>query len=214
MKVVVFGSDHYLEKLMPTFTHFYHEFWPDNPWLTEVVSQTYDVPGYATRLTGPDENFSQQVLSWAATEPDEPFLMLLDDYFLTEPVKTDVVEHCYQVMLDDPDVVHINLWVIGDDVWKRKYDDYLGEFDKAECNWLFQNQAGLWRPRLLRDVTRPDEDGWRMETKGSRRAKSYPGKFLTVYENAINYTNYMGRAAPRQEGIEWLKANGIEPIYP
>jgi len=215
VKVVIFGSDNYLMKLMPTFDHFYRKFWPENEWTTEVVSQTVAVAEYPTRLTGPDENFSQQVLRWVAQEPpDEPFMMLLDDYFITKPVKVDVIKHAYEVMQSDPRVVHINLWVIGDDKWKWQYDEHLGEFDKSECRWLFQNQAGLWRPRLLRDLTRQDENGWKMETQGSQRAKEYPGRFLTVYENAIDYVNYMGREAPRQEGIEWLEANGIDPIYP
>ena len=215
MKVVIFGSDKYLLTLMPTFARFFHEYWPDCPWPVEVVSQTVTVSEFPTVCTGPDENFSQQVLRYVEMEPgDEPFLMLLDDYFLTEPVNTEVVEHAYQVMLDDPQVAHVNLWIIGDDVWRWEYSDHLGEFDKSRCNWLFQNQAGIWRPRLLRDIAQPDENGWHMETRGSSRARSYPGRFLTVYENAISYTNYMGRAAPRQEGIDWLIENGMEPIYP
>lgn len=214
MEVIIFGSDKYLRALMPTFTTFYRRFWPDNPWPTRVVSQTVIVDEFPTITTGPDENFSQQVLRWAVKQRDEPFLMLLDDYFLTEPVKTDVLVHCYNEMIAHPDIAHINVKVIGSAPWNQRYDDYLGEFDKEECNWLFQNQAGLWRPQLLRSVTRADEDGWRMERDGSQRAKTYPGRFLTVYEDAIEYVNYMARAAPRKEGVEWLERNGMDPIYP
>lgn len=216
MKVVVFGSDRYLSTIFPLFDRFYRQYWPDNPWPTEVVGQTFVVDGYPTALTGPDETFSQQVLRYvrAPVWHDDPFLMLLDDYFLCAPVKTKVVMHAYDVMMNDPDVVHVNLWVVGDDVWKRRYDEYLGEFEKSECNWLFQNQAGIWRPRLLRDLAREEENGWQMETRGSKRARSYPGKFLTVYENAIEYHNYMARDKPRREALEWLEAQGIDPIYP
>lgn len=214
MKIVVFGSDRYLKIMWPTFWRFFERYWPDCPWPVQVASQTYSVPGQGTICTGPDETFSQQVLRFMTQEDNEPFLMLLDDYFLNKPVNTSLVQAAYRLMIDDPHIVHVNLWVVGDDVWKWRVDDNFGEFDKGECNWLFQNQAGIWRPQLLRDVTQPEENGWQMETRGSRRAREYPGRFLTVYEHAISYVNYMGRGGPRQEGLDWLKQNGIDPIYP
>jgi len=214
MKIVVFGSDRYLKIMWPTFWRFFRQYWPDCPYPVQAVSQGYPVPNTLTLCTGPDETFSQQVLRFVSLEGDEPFLMLLDDYFLNVRVNTDVVQAAYRLMVNDPHIQHINLKVIGGDVWKWRVDDNFGEFDKAECNWLFQNQAGIWRPKLLRDVTRPEEDGWRMETQGSKRARDYPGRFLTVYEDAINYVNYMGRGGPRQEGLDWLKQNGADLIYP
>ena len=214
MKVVVFGSDRYLMALMPTFLHFYNAFWADNPWSLEVVSQTVKFSGLKTVMTGPDRTFSEQVLRWATGAGDDPFLMMLDDYFLSRPVDTDMVLRCCEEMSANRDIVHVNLKMIGGDTWRWRYNGYLGEFDKGRCDWLFQNQAGLWRPQLLRDLTRPDENGWQMEIRGSQRAKHYPGRFLTVYENAIDYVNYMGRAGPRQEGLNWLAENGMAPIYP
>lgn len=215
MKVVVFGSDRYLRKFMPLFARFYRQFWPDNPWPTLVVGQTVACEEFPTLLTGPDKTFSQQILRFLAEHDGGLFLMLLDDYFLCQPVDTNAVSKCYQAMLGNLDVVHINLTLIGSDEPSWDYDDgFLREFDKEKCQWLFQNQAGIWRPRLLRDLTRPDEDGWRMEMRGSRRARSYPGRFLTVKKSAIEYVNYMGRGGPRKVGLEWLKSQGIAPIYP
>ena len=214
MKVVVFGSDRYLERLFPHFNHFYKKFWPDNPWSTQVVSQTAVVSEYPTLSTGPDDNFSDQLLRWVRGEEDEPFIMLLDDYFLSQPVATDVVEHCYDVMLADPTVMHINLWVIGGDKASVRYDDILDEFERGKCRWLLQNQAGMWRPLLIRDLVRPGEDGWQMEIRGSRRARTYPARFLTVRESAVSYYNYMGRAGPRRKAVEWVRKQGLDPIFP
>lgn len=174
MQAFCLTSNNYIHCVQP-FAHLWNKFFG-----LPVVVAGYDVQPDAL----PD-NFSflsigaQADYTWSAGMlrlldliPDEVFILVLEDYFLSEPVNVEAVAALEHLMHCRADVAKIDL---TDDRLKVGHVAYgrIGSLPLIrsvdDAPFQMSVQAAIWRKDFMRAYLNPDEDAWRAEKIGTRR---------------------------------------------
>ena len=188
MKVVVATSDQYLH-LMNGFAYCFNKFWPGQ----EVDVLCYDIPqgmpaNFHTRSLGPMEKhtWSSGIITMASTM-DEPFILMLEDYWLTEEAKAQDIAALHHYMMLSPRIGKIDLsgdrvqfahvdWneapvPLVKSIWKDEDGKSLYRPNGGFKHKLFLTsvQAALWRWEFILDFFRWDEGPWEQEKNGTNR---------------------------------------------
>lgn len=111
-------------------------------------------------------------------------LFLLEDYFLQESVKTNIIDDCIRWMDEDDNIATFLLVSAG--LYARP--EYKGNIEKNEKypgfglrektdKFLLCAGPGIWRREDLIKLTKPFESPWIWEGYGSLRAAKYPKEF-------------------------------------
>lgn len=97
-------------------------------------------------------------------------ILLLDDFFLREPVNEDLIEKTIKYLDDNPDVTCFNFDVAFDryDEDDGRFDEYLKRSRFGE--YRYNMQAGIWRTQDLYDAWKPNESPWDWELYGNVRS--------------------------------------------
>lgn len=126
--------------------------------------------------TQADHTWSSGLLKLLDMFDDEILMLVLDDYFLTEPVNWRDVESLLALMKFDDGVAKIDL---TDDRLKVEHTPSFTwqSVDRLICsasNAPFQTslQAALWRTDFLKRFLDASEDAWQFEKHGTRRVIS------------------------------------------
>ncbi len=167
----------------------------------DVVITGYTQPGFAIaapfRFASigefkdyPVERWSDGVIHFLQTLPDELVLILLDDYWLTRNVDLDTVALAEAYMLAHPDVIRFDLTT------DRLYDAHhelesIGSIDLIEADkaatYNLSFQASIWRRELLLEVLRPGETPWESEIRGSERLNRGPYRVVGTCQWPMRY---------------------------
>lgn len=114
-------------------------------------------------------------LSWTARlrgvlqRIETPYvLMLLDDFFMTGPVRQEKISQVLDWMDADPSAACFSFFPTTGNTDPSPYP----EFERRPQNGLyrFNAQAGIWRKDKLIDYLCDDEDAWQWENEGNRRS--------------------------------------------
>jgi len=122
-----------------------------------------------------------QCLLWALDSIDsEIILYMQEDYFLNGAVNNELVEHYVQYMQNHSNVPCIQLSSAGiPDGNVVDSQDHLNDSEPNRISYACC-QASLWRKNVLQKLVRAHESAWHFEYYGSKRAKYYGYRFLTV----------------------------------
>lgn len=215
MKIIVTTCAQYAH-IMPDFALAFVRAWPDCRWPVTIMAAEPDPESnlftpYSPR--GMPSNWEHLVckdLGWAAnllgliSLDDEPFLLLFEDYIL-DAVDAPVLEACARIIEDIQGIGMIRVHPVPGPT--LPWISHIGEIDKAQP-YAISFQAAMWRPAVLRDLLRPDEDPWRSEINGSARAIGYDRfRFLGTKESALGYRNLMRRGQEQSDVRAWIEAN-------
>jgi len=206
MRVVVPTCDAHAY-VVPIFLKYWYRAWPDFPGPITVISNTFVPPvrnEVGCVLVGPDEGWSATMLSCVEElEDNEPFMLMLEDYIVTE-INHELLSVAMGTM-EVSTVGMVRLVPIPGPTIEIESVDTIGIIDKAEP-YAISLQAAIWRPQVLRDLLRADENAWQFETQGSRRAATYHSyEFVGTYDHAMRYQNYLARGSPREEAVKWVE---------
>lgn len=222
MRIVCLTSNAYLNCVAP-FAHYWNQF----------AGAHYDVmvAGYESQPVHLPENFSfhsigfQHDHTWSSgllklleSLDEEHILLLLEDYFLCEPVDWRVVQSLRHLMSVDHNVVKCDL---TDDRLKVPFTSKgfygIARLIESEADAPFQAsvQAAIWRRDFLMHILDPAENAWQFEKQGTkriieaRRAAS-DDRFAFVQtmhvmgtlDNPMRYANAVGGAGGKPGVIE------------
>ena len=199
IKVVVLASNKYID-CIPAFGYLFNKYWSDKQSVTLVR--------YDQRPPGKPANFrtfaigNQAEYSWSSglayyleLIPDEQLILLLEDYYLSQPVDTKRIEQLWDYMESHPEVDKIDL---TGDLAKRSNPNHSDGLLQAGQSDQFRGslQAALWRREyLLAEVNRGDFTPWQFE-----KHTCNAGMTLGVREPVLHYINAVGGEG-RRPGI-------------
>ena len=182
MKVFVFTCDKYL-KAVPPFAYLFNKYWGEDQ---EVIIVGYAKPGFDlprnfTYLSlGAQENYpfsrwSDSVIRVTDLFPaEEVFCLMLEDYWICQPVRRDVVRKLYDYMRQFSYVLKMDL--VGDRRFAGGATEYGCVDDiklvKSDFNSQYHSSlmTGLWNRALMRRyLLIPNESPHDVELRGTPR---------------------------------------------
>lgn len=210
MEVIVLTSNKYLHCLLP-FSILFNRYWKkEQP--VKIIRYEIRPQGLPINFTNfaignqADYTWSSGLIKYLYHHPGELILLMLEDYFLSQPVNIKAVEMAWAYMLHHPEIAKIDL---SDDRLKVDHTDYNDTFILSADDAPFQTsvQAAIWRKDFLLQFLNPTENPWQFEQKGTKRviaarqAGKFSGLILGFKEPPIVYVNAVGGAG-RKPG-EW-----------
>jgi hypothetical protein len=212
MNVYVLTSNNYLHCL-PPFAFLFNKFWSD--------TQAVTVVGYDQRPPALPRNFQfmslgkQEDYTWsqgiyrfceAIQGVDTWPLIMLEDYFISQPVDVGRIESLFNLMRrEHPAIAKIDL---TDDRLKVAHEKWyeggllvggLGLIRSADdAPFQTSTQAAIWRRDFLAQFLEDSENPWQYERKGSKRviaarkAGTFTGHILGCENPPLVYVNAKG----------------------
>ena len=204
MKVIVFSCDRY-SWLMPTFLHFYRKNWPDNPYETELVTETIKVKDVNTFCVG-KLPWADRAIKYLESFDEETFLLLLEDYIINETVNTSRMKVAESLCDGDIGCVQLNphnrLSHFLLDTKIEGFKEY--PLDKPYSVSL---RSSIWQREFFLEVLKKGETAWQTEVNGSKRIQQDSKKVIWADTPIISYGGYMGKGVVLKSAEQWVKEN-------
>lgn len=183
--ILVNSSDGFEDCWDPFFT-LLKKYWPEctAPIYLNTETKTWRHPDFDIHCTAV-QGEQQRRLTWseclisALDQIKTPLVLYFqEDYFIHQPVRSDIIAAAAEYMTNNSDVKHIALTNMGS----------VGPNESYKVNWLqrirqnaryrISTQAALWRVEALKSYLRPEENGWMFEIYGTWRAHRRDECFL------------------------------------
>lgn len=211
MKVTILACNKYTW-LVPIALHFYRKYWPDNPYQTEIVTETGHVEGTVYYIN--DASWASRLLNYLKQSEESKFLLIMEEHFIEKPVDTQRVRIAENLCTGNVGCVRLN----APDKWFKSYaikTDIKGFREyPLDKRYSVSMQTAIWQKRYLFDVLRDGEDIWQTEVDGSERLKKLKGKWRILWtENPIvDYTagGLMSQGRLRLEVVKWALGDLIK----
>jgi hypothetical protein len=201
LSIVVLTSNNYVH-CMPAFCYLFNKFW-DAAQSVQVVR--YDVrppkmPGNFTNFAigiQDDYEWSSGLKKYLAYHPSDLILLMLEDYFISQPVDKELILNCWRFMMDHSEVAKVDL---SGDRLKFKYTEFSASFVESALDAQFQTslQAAIWRKDYLLRFLRDNESAWQFEKRGTKRViqarqrGNFDGVVLGCRKPPLTYINDKG----------------------
>lgn len=137
MRIAVITCDAYRDAWLP-FIQLFNRFWPDCPYPAHFEGDRYS-----------GETWCSVVRRVAESSPDEPILILQEDFFFTAPVEAPLIGYAH-FLLDLKEAGCVRLYPCPGGT------EDIGDPHFAEVGYKTPNriscQAALWNPEYLYDI--------------------------------------------------------------
>jgi len=220
VKVFVVTSDNYLHAMRP-FAYLFNKFWPNQ----RVEVCCHEIPtGMPENFTcvsvGPQKDYtwSSAVAKFLEAMDASQFVLLLEDYFITERPNLELIKGLWEYMGE----IATNAGRIGlvDDRIQFphfKMDSILGKsYGLIESTWMdgdrclynpgsFRSrlyltslQPAIWRKDCFMEFLNVDEDPWEFEERGSERVATskHSWRFFGTTKHPFKYCNILKARKP------------------
>lgn len=190
MHVYVMTSDKYLPAVRP-FLWLFEKYWPEQE--VTIVGFTppdFELPSFANFLSlgnfhdYPVTRWSDALVKLLSLIPDEPFVLMFEDYWLTRPVHTRAVTMLYDYCRQFGYVYRLDL--TGDRLHAAgaKFYGVCGDIDLVwsdpESQYHMSLMTAIWNPRNLRRVLILGETPWQVELEGTPRLRELGDRALVL----------------------------------
>jgi hypothetical protein len=216
MRIVTLTSNAYVHCL-PAFSYFFNKFYPNQ----QVTVVRYDVR--PPKLPDNFTNFAvgkQEDYSWSSglkaflnRIDDDLVLLMLEDYWLDQPVDSETIQLIQDVMETDKRIVKFDL--TND---RLKVGHKPVNFGNMNIKVLQSNndapftasvQAAIWRKDFLVKLLQSKEDAWEFEKNGSKRAEKILNRtdsvILGCYNPPMSYVNAVGGMGNKPNEYDFKK---------
>ena len=208
LRVFVLTSDKYSWALAP-FSYLFNLYWSS---LQPVV-----VAGYTPPVFGLPENFtffslggvdggpglwSNGLIKLIASQPDEYFVLLLEDYWLCRGVDHAGILTLQAYMTDHPEVVRFDLTADRLYGYMMRDVEPFGHYDIIECSedapYQMSLQAAIWRKDLLLQLLQRNKSAWEVEIHTNMQGRGM--RVLGSRQWPVRYANavYKGLLDPHE----------------
>lgn len=214
LPIYVLTSDKYLHALRG-FAYLFNKYWsPDQPvTIFGFTNPDFPLPdNIKFRSLGkfedyPADRWSNALIRMMDLIPDELFTLMLEDYWLYQPVRLDVVGSLYDYASRHYDVVRMDLtadrlYAGGMRDWTKYQEVHIIKSDPFE-QYHMSLQTAIWRKSLLQRVIIPNESPWQVELIGNTRLASLSDRMLVLGS----------REAPVRYDIVCQKGNPHEYLF-
>lgn len=211
MKVVVSTCDKY-SWLIPTFWHFYKKNWKDNPYKTEIVTETKKLSFGDSVFYGGKIPWADLMIKYLKQLDEDKFLLILDDYILESNVDSHRVKIAENLCKDDVGCVKLSIHDEGDswdgfmvDAGIRGFKRYPKKCPLDKLHSV-SFQAAIWQKSSFLDIPRPGESIWAAESGSSKR---FHKQVLRPDAPIMNYSlcGCMKKGKQVKEVMKWIKKN-------
>lgn len=196
-RILLLTSDHYIKAVLP-YAWLLKKNWPDHPdvLVGGFTKPDFNLPDrFSFHSIGrfsdyPITRWSDALIKFLYEIPDEVFILSLDDMFVVEPVKDQVVRMCYDYMEQFRYVARLDL--TGDRLWAKGGDVSLyGRLGNVDLVWSdpgsqyhLSTMPAFWRKEHLLRVLIPGETPWQVELQGTPRLASLHKSMIVLGTNA------------------------------
>lgn len=183
-------SDGFHDCWDPFFTLWEHHAGEDMrrlPTYLNTERALYERPSQAiecTRVWPTDEterpSWSTCLLRGLKAVQEPVVLYMQEDYFLTAPVDSSIVQRAAELLARRPELAGIYLNELGPQYRRAQAIDEVFVEIVPPARYLLSTQAALWRKEALASLARPWENGWMFEKFGTLRAARSPWRYASV----------------------------------
>lgn len=199
-RLVISTCDKYIHALRP-FAWLMQKYWPNPP---DVVVLGFTPPNFKLpdnfefvsvgRMADyPVKKWSNQLIDGLNMIPDEVFIFMLEDMWITRRVDTRVVQMAYDYMVQFEYVARLDLtgdrWNAFDENGKRPgLHGKLGHVNLVTSNpdgqYHMSTMPAFWRKKHLLRVLVPNESPWQVELNGTPRLGALRHEMIVIGTDA------------------------------
>jgi hypothetical protein len=177
LRVFVITSDKYLWTISP-FAYLFNVYFSA---LQPVVVAGYSLPQFnlprnftfhsLDRTNYPPEKWSDGLIKFLQSVPDDYFILLLEDYWLIRTVDHGGLGTLYDLMINNANILKIDLTTdrlhaYGDARYAKEAGSY-GHYDIvqtfSDVQYQMSLQAAIWNKRLMLELLQPGKSPWDVE---------------------------------------------------
>lgn len=216
LRVIVVTSDRYLWALKP-FSYLFNQFWGEKQ---PVLVAGYNPPTWRlppnfafhsiSKHDYPQEKWSNAFIELLNSIPDEYFVLMLEDYWLTRQVDTNAVDVFHKFMAQTGDIVRFDLTndrlhAKGDCRNAQEIppiDHYDIVYTPPDTPYQMSFQAAIWSRGLLLQVLEPDKSPWEVELH-----TQFPPDFGVVGSRQwpVRYANAIRKGAIDEDQLKMIR---------
>jgi hypothetical protein len=177
LAVLVLSCDAYKDLWAP-YMQLFHKYWKDSQLNFYFCSDTLKAedPSFTDIPVGKPVEWSARLL-YAVEQIKEPYvLLLLDDYYITKPVKEDELLRSVKVM-EATGAGYCRIYPCPAPTVDLPGHPEYGIFEKGVA-YRTSTQATIWKTNTLRKFIIPTESVWDFELKGSDRSNEITEPFI------------------------------------
>ena len=214
MKVLILTCDEF-SNLIPVFLRFYKRHWPDNPYKTEIITQTKPIKTVHKVFYAGKSSWSSELISYLKQSSEDKFILILEDYFIRQPVDTKRVVAAEALCRGKVGCVRLNH--APHKYFKRhsirtNIEGFREYPTTGRFSWTLQ--IAFWQKKYLLDNLKEGESCWQNEEYGiSRlREKKTDWKILWPEENMVDYSpiGLLRKGALEPTVLRWAKSKLTE----
>lgn len=191
MRVYVMTSDKYLPALRP-YAWLFNKYWGADQPVTVVgftppdfeLPSNFDFLSLGAFADYPVSRWSDALLKLLSLIPDDPFVLMLEDYWITRPVYREAVRMLYDYCRQFGYVCRLDL--TGDRMGAAGASLYghCGHLDliwsDPDSQYHMSLMTALWVPHNLRRVLIPGETPWQVELDGTPRLRAMRHEMIVL----------------------------------
>jgi hypothetical protein len=180
--VVVSSCDRYRDLWKPFFTLFFR-YWPDVSYPAYLITNhsEYSDSRVRTIAVGDDRDWSSTVERGLRAIPESFVILLLEDYFLRQPVDEDRLQRLLKYMARRK-AAYLRLYPNPGPDTPCSDNSEVGEISKG-AGYRASLQAAIWDRQVLLSLLKTGETAWDFELIGSKRTTHLDAPFLSVRGN-------------------------------
>ncbi len=193
--VLVLSCDKYAD-VWPPFYTFFFKYWPDCPYKIYHGSNyaRFEHPKVTSLVSSQETDWSTETKSILKQIEEEYVIIILEDYFIYQPVDTKKLQSALGVMKKE-NAIYTKIAC-----WPSRFNT-LWEYDKLpEASFMGKIKQGMeykiclqtaaWNRKLLIELLKDGESPWQFEVNGSKRTDSLANPCLCLVEEPNkNYTH-------------------------
>jgi hypothetical protein len=207
MKVIILTCDEYAW-IVPICLYFYKKYWPDNPYETEIITESDYIKGKVFYTGG--ISWSSGILSYLKSTEEDKFIFIQEDFMIREKVDTAKVQEAEAlckdnigyVRLNNAPTKYFNRHTIDSDV--KGFREY-----PLSQRFAMTVQITVWQKDFLYDALKAGETAWETEHNGAKRLAELTHKWKALWpeERIVNYHTggLMRKGALRPDTLKWIK---------
>lgn len=185
--IIVNSSDNFDDCWTPFFT-LLKKYWPScsSPIYLNTENKHWNFSGFDIHCTVVSLGESKH-LSWseclirALKQIETPLVLYFqEDYFIHQPVRTELIDATVKYMHSHPEVKHIALTKHGS---RGPYEEHIEDWLQVipqKAKYRISTQAAMWRVDTLISYLEEQENGWMFEIFGTWRARRRNECFLSA----------------------------------
>lgn len=184
--MLVASCDAYSDLWRPFF-ELRRRHWPDCPFPIYLGAGSLDCgeAGVRTLHSTAGKNWSACMIDYLRLIATPYVLIMLDDFFLRRPVRTDQILYCLN-FAQRTDAVQVRLIPRPGPSNRLPGEKLIGEC-VAGLPYRLDMQAAIWDRLSLSKLLTPGESIWEFEHKGNERALDIPHGLYSVWRSALPY---------------------------